>query len=167
MIGTANHHGGYSLIELIAVMVIVGVLAVSLLPRFANVDVFAERGYFEEALAATRYAHKLAMASGCSIEVRFDGATDSLRVARWTGGVDCTVRSGAPVPVARPGGGGDYVSVAPSGVDVVGNLTFYFDRVGRPHDSAGNLVTDPTALVVDIGGRRLQVIPETGLVTES
>ncbi|MCA8967006.1 MAG: prepilin-type N-terminal cleavage/methylation domain-containing protein [Gammaproteobacteria bacterium] len=167
MTRSGNRENGYSLIELISVMVIVGVLAVALLPRFADVDVFASRGYFEEALAATRYAHKLAMASGCSIEVRFDATADSLRVARWTAGGDCTVRSGAALPVARPGGGGEYVSTAPSGVDVASDLTFYFDRVGRPHDSAGNLVTNPAALTVDIGGRRLQVIPETGLVTES
>ncbi len=157
----------YTLIEMISVMVIVGVLAVVALSRFADVDVFASRGFFEEALAATRYAHKLAVASGCSIRVSFVDSAETVTVSRWTGGADCTVVTATSTPVARPGGGGDYLATAPSGVDVGNDLMFYFDRIGRPHDSSGALITNPASLRVDIDGRRLQVTPETGLVTEN
>jgi MSHA pilin protein MshC len=161
------HQAAFSLIELVAVLVIVGVLAVFAMPRFAGIDPFAERGFFEEALAATRYAQKLAVASGCSIRVNFDAGSNSLDISRWTGGANCTQLTPPIEMVQRPGGDAPFQSNAPSGVNVGNDLAFYFDRVGRPHDLSGNLITDPADLDVVIGPRRLQVTPDTGLVLEN
>lgn len=157
------NNDGFTLIELISVMVIIGVLAITALPRFVNVDQFASRGFFEEAISAVRYAHKLAIASGCSIQVSFDSAAESYTLSRWTGGVNCSDRVG-PAVVARPGGGGDFTGVAPDGVNVVANLLFYFDRIGRPRNAAGALIAADTALQVSIDARQIQIMPETGLV---
>ena len=157
----------FSLIELVAVLVIVGVLALFALPRFADIDPFEERGFFEEALAATRYAQKLAVASGCSIRMNFDAGTNSLDIARWTGSPDCTQLAVPLQTVQRPGSDAPFQSTAPSGVNVSNDLTFYFDRIGRPHDLSGNLITDPADLDVIIGPHRLQVTPDTGLVVEN
>ncbi len=154
---------GFTLVELVAVMVIMGIIAIALLPRFTGIDVFASRGFYEQCLAATRYAHKLAVASGCSIRVSFAGAADTLTVSRWTGGADCTVRTGPLETVAQPGGGLLALD-APNDVDVIGDLTFYFDRIGRPRDLAGALITAPANLQIAIDDRTLQVTPETGLV---
>ncbi len=162
-----RRQAAFSLIELVAVIVIVGVLAVFALPRFAGIDPFAERGFFEEALAATRYAQKLAVASGCSIRMNFDAGSNSFDVARWTGGTDCTQLTAPLQTVQRPGSDTPFQSSAPSGVNVGNSLTFYFDRIGRPHDLSGNLITDPADLDVVIGPRQLQVIPDTGLVLEN
>lgn len=151
---------------MVAVMVIVGILAALALPRFADLDPFAERGYFEEALAATRYAQKLAVASGCSIRVEFDAAARRFSLARFSGGPDCTQPSVTTVAVARPGSDEAFATVAPAGVVIDRDLAFYFDRVGRPHDLAGALLADPAQLTVRIGGHRLQVTPDTGLVRE-
>lgn len=155
---------GFTLVELVAVLVIVGILSIFALPRFADVDVFERRGYFEEALAGVRYAQKLAVGSGCSIRVEFDAGAERFEIARWTGGAACTDRVAPLQIVARPGSDSEFASTAPSGVDVANSLAFYFDRVGRPHDLGGQLITNPANLRVDIGGRRLQVTPDTGLV---
>lgn len=157
----------FTLIELVAVLVIAGVLAVVTLPRFADVDVFARRGFFEEAMAATRYAQKLAVASGCSIGVNFVAGTNSFRISRWTGGANCSEPVGTPQLVAQPGSDSGFAASAPGGVSISNDLSFYFDRIGRPHALGGALITDPANLRVTIGGRRLQVTPDTGLVREN
>ena len=162
-----RHEAAFTLIEMVAVMVIIGVLAVFAMPRFADIDPFEERGFFEEALAATRYAQKLAVASGCSIRMEFDASANSLQISRWTGGTDCTQLTAPLQTVQRPGSDAPFQSSAPSGVNVANNLTFYFDRVGRPNDLGGNLITDPADLDVVIGSRRIQVTPNTGLVLEN
>lgn len=56
------HNAGFTLIELIAVMIIIGILAITVLPRFADQSVFASRGYHDETLSLLRYAQKTAIA---------------------------------------------------------------------------------------------------------
>jgi MSHA pilin protein MshC len=164
---TAGRQCGFSLVELVAILIIMGILAAFAVPRFADVDRFAERGFFEEALAATRYAQKLAIASGCSIRMNFSAGSNSFDISRWTGDPDCTVRTPPLATVARPGSTTPFASSAPSGVNVTNSLTFYFDRTGRPHDTSGGLITNPASLRVSIGPRQIQVTPDTGLVVEN
>ena len=67
--------------------------------------------------------------------------------------------------VGQPGGAGDFDLLAPGGVDITNDLNFYFDRVGRPRDLAGNLITSAAALSVSIDRRTIRITPETGLVS--
>lgn len=157
-------HTGFTLIEFVSVLVILGVLSAVALPRFADTDVFASRGFFEESLSAVRYAHKLALASGCSVRVDFDASADRYALSRFTAGGDCNQPSAPTVAVLRPGGGGAFAAVAPNGVDVSNDLAFYFDRIGRPRTVGGALITAAAALQVSIDTRQIQIVPETGLV---
>lgn len=56
---TAN---GFTLVELVMTLIIVGILAVVVLPRFADKSLFEARGFRDETLSLLRYAQKSAVA---------------------------------------------------------------------------------------------------------
>ncbi len=64
-----RHGTGFSLIELITVVVLLAILGVVALGRFGNQDAFAARGFFDDTVAAVRFAQKFAVSSGCEIRV--------------------------------------------------------------------------------------------------
>jgi MSHA pilin protein MshC len=53
---------GFTTVELIVTMVILGIVAAVAVPRFAVNDTFASRGFYDRATATVRYAQKLAVA---------------------------------------------------------------------------------------------------------
>lgn len=57
------------MIELITVIILAGVLAVTALPRFFDQDSFENRGFYTEVLNATRYAQQLAVAINCTTQI--------------------------------------------------------------------------------------------------
>jgi len=155
---------GWTLIELVVVLIIAGILAVLAGPRFFATSPFAARGFAGEARAAIAYAHKLAVASGCDVRVHFDAGGYSL--GRWA---DCVPadHAGTTTPVDRPGGG-PFSAAPPSGVGVSA-LEFYFDRIGRPRraDSGAAPITDPAELTLMVGDSIIRIEPETGYVHSS
>ncbi len=58
-----KHQSGFTLIELITVIVILGVLSAFALPRFANLEGSAEQAVVEGFVGALRSAHTLAFSS--------------------------------------------------------------------------------------------------------
>lgn len=149
---------GFTLVELVMVMVVVGLLAVVALPRFFDRSAFDERGFLDETLAAVRYARQLALASGCEVQVSIGAGGYALR--RRSG---CS--SGAfATPVPHPVRSGGFSAAAPSGVSIAPAAVFYFDHVGRPHAAGGALLTAVTD--IGIGGLTLRLEPETGYVHE-
>ena len=60
---------GFSLIEMITVVVLLSILGVVALARFGDQDAFAARGFFEDTVAAVRFAQKFAVSSGCDVRV--------------------------------------------------------------------------------------------------
>lgn len=58
---------GFTLVELILTVVILATIAAVAIPKFFNQSTFDERFFFDDTLAAARYASKLAIASGCSV----------------------------------------------------------------------------------------------------
>ena len=67
--------GGFTLIELIMVMVIVGILAIYVSSRFFDSNVFQSRGFADQIQATLRYAQKVAIAQRTTVCV-VDTATE-------------------------------------------------------------------------------------------
>jgi MSHA pilin protein MshC len=63
---------GFTLVELIMTMVIVGILAAVVAPRFFDNNVFQSRGFADELQASLRYAQKVAVAQRRVVCMAFD-----------------------------------------------------------------------------------------------
>lgn len=71
---------GFTLIELIMVLVLAGVLSVFVVPKLFNTDDFNARGFHDETLAFLRYAHKTAVAQRRPVCVTFAATTATLTI---------------------------------------------------------------------------------------
>jgi len=82
-------NSGFTLVELIAVMIIIAVLAVAALPRLFERQTFDARGFSDGTLAMLRYAQKAAIAERRTVCVDFSASAVSLRVASAAGATAC------------------------------------------------------------------------------
>jgi MSHA pilin protein MshC len=60
---------GFTLIELVVVIVLLAVLGVIALARVGDTRGMANRAFFDEVVSALRYAQKLAISTGCNVQV--------------------------------------------------------------------------------------------------
>jgi len=148
------------MVELVVVIVLVGILAAVVIPRFIGRQGFEARGFFDAASAAVRYAQKTAIAQRRPVFVVVTATTFSV-----------CYDAGCAVTVADPSTGaallvdarrGVAALSAPATVAPVGN--FFFNGLGQP--SAPQTLVFTPAEAGDIT-RTLSVTGETGYVSQS
>ena len=147
---------GVTIVELVIVLVILGILSAVAAPRFFSRSGFHERFFFQDSLAALRYAQKLAVASGCEVQVTFS-ASDYALAQR------ASCQSGAfSQAVPNPGtGGASYTNQAPSGTALASSVNpIIFDGLGR----ALNASLTAADATVTVGAQSINVTGETGFV---
>lgn len=62
-----HNQQGFTLVEVIAVVIIIGIVMAFAVPRLFNNAIFNERGYASEVAASLRYARRIAVASACNV----------------------------------------------------------------------------------------------------
>ena len=157
--GGGNCASGFTLVELLAVIVLLGVLAAISAPKFASNSTFDERFFYDDAISAIRFARKLAVAKGCYIQFTLNSTQFVLNYDTQCG-VGSPNLSGV---LYRPGGDEVYSnSDVPSGSSTWSVVFSAAGQAGRI--SSGNFVMLSSTETVNIGSWSLQVDGPTGFV---
>ena len=135
---------GFTLVELVVVLIVIGILAAAVAPRFFGSHGFEERGFYDETIAALRYAQKSAISHRRLVCVDFTAQSVKLRIATNNPAVACSADLVAPT--------GEDPSTVPNIVDssATGNskyrnvtITFFpvpapitFNPLGEPNAGA-------------------------------
>ena len=120
---------GFTMVELIVTMVIIGILAVVVLPRFDLIRGFDEIGYRDQVKATLEYARKSAVAGRRAVRVTIAGSDITTERQQQTPEGEGTA---GWLPLNLPGGSSNKFS-APAGVTLSPAPTILtFDPLGRP-----------------------------------
>ncbi len=146
---------GLTLVEILTVLVLIGILSVVVFPRLFSTTEFEAAGFHQEVLAALRYAHKTAIASGCEVQVTIDSAARRFDLFYRSGGTDTSCGSGGfGEAVPHPNGTSAYSRSAAPGVTISNDLNLIFSGAGAASVNGS----------VSIEGRLITVTAATGYV---
>lgn len=153
---------GFTLIELIFVLVILGILAVTVVPNFVGVSQVNVRGFHDETLAYLRYAQKTAIAQRRDVCVTFTNSSISLSIYSKNTNIYqyCDMDMNGPrgeIPALASGLSGAAYSMKPP--------DFVFSSQGIPSYSIGS--TELMSIEVQVLGETSKIyIEPTGFVHE-
>ncbi len=133
---------GFTLTELVMVMVLIGILAVFAAPRL-NIWQFDQLSFGRELTGVLNHARNVAQASGCHVEVTVDAATNAYQ-ATYTGAGGGPCSSG---PMSHPTRGGPLLG---SG-EIASGGSVTFDGMGRTAAGLTIALADGRVLNVEAG----------------
>ncbi len=146
----AAMYRGFTLIELMIALVLMGVLSALAMPRLLDRNALAERAAADELRGLIRSARQIAMAQ--EREVCLLVAPASVRVV-YVSGANC---DGAR-PVPGPGGQGPLLIAAPNNTAFIGDPVLRFNARGQLNPAAVRRA--------GLGGLLWTVEPNTGAVS--
>jgi MSHA pilin protein MshC len=142
---------GFTLIELIATITIMAIIAAVGLPRLTVATPFMERGYADTLAASLRQARAVAIASGCDVQFTVNAAGYSAFQRAAGVNNDCA-KAGAFATAVRRGNGDSLAANMPAGVALAANRQFTFTTDGSVPGAPYDITVGPHALVIEASG---------------
>lgn len=148
---------GFSLVELVATLIVIGILAAFAVPRFVDRTGFESRGFYDQAQGLVRYAQKIAIAQ------RQSAPKGPLYVVIAATSISICYDAACAAAVTDPISGAALVLNAPAGVTLAPVTTFSFAGSGAPSTAAQLAINVNSTGVGDIN-RTFYVEALTGYV---
>lgn len=126
---------GFTLLEMIVVLMLIGILAIAVAPRLNNINAFQARGFHDETLALLRYAQQSAISHRRTVCATFTSSSATLTIASVGGATNCDSNLVGPrgeTPAAVTAKSGISYASAPS--------SFRFNALGQPSFSTSQTI---------------------------
>lgn len=159
-----QHSNGFTLVELIAVLVITGIIASIAAPRFIGVDAFDARGSYSTLVSALRYAQKTAIAQRTTVCADVNTSTKLVVLTyRSSSSADCSASTAGAV--IDPATQLAYSKTLSKNIIITATTNpLGFDGLGRPVPNAVATFTVKNAVDSTESLRTITVEAETGYV---
>lgn len=147
---------GFTLVELVVVLVVTGILGAVAVPRFFDRQVFDGRAFFDQTVAMLRYGQASAIAQRRDVFVNLDAGSGTICLS-YVADATC---SNAASGLINPADQQRFLKTAPDGTAFGASASFAFSALGRPAPN----ITRVLAMRAGALTRSITVEQETGYV---
>ena len=144
---------GFTMIELVVTMIVVGILAVAVLPRFSTLGSFDAVAYRDKVRATLEHARKSAVAARRTVTVTLASNSLSLRIDKAPGDETSTGDQELRLPAADANCGAATNKICPkagSNVALSGTASLTFNALGVPGSGGSYTITGDDAYTVTV-----------------
>ncbi|MDH5371297.1 MAG: prepilin-type N-terminal cleavage/methylation domain-containing protein [Gammaproteobacteria bacterium] len=128
-------NSGFTLVELIVVILIIGILSISIAPRFFGVTSYENRQVTDELLSALRYSQQMAMNRGGDIHLVLTANNFTVQLSDGT-------------DLRSPDGRIPYTKTFPNNINATAE-TIRYNGLGQPVSAANVPLTANTAININ------------------
>lgn len=149
--GKRHRLSGFTLVELVTIIVILGILAAVVMPRFFSRDIFDSRAFHDQVIAALHYAQKAAIAKRRFVCVSFGTNSVTLTYDTTAPSPTHTAANCPGTNFAGPDGTVPYTVSSNKASFSSLPAAFSFDSLGQASAAASIQIGGASAITVDAG----------------